>query len=448
VNYKNIIDIIVSIDKALNLDESFYAFFDKIEKLEIFEYIRLSLNILEENEKIYSFGKKSDEIISIKKDYFSLQYTQKDKIDRTIISLILNFIENRILLNIEKSKVGIIQKCDSLFDSSANSAYGSENQVINYLKRTYDLSKSEYYNQTNVPFNRLKQIEKLCASDDRYLIGKIENINIMIIKLEVIEDVVAGFLYFEKNTEFSSTLIDLFILASEVFDTNVLHTKTASMYASRFKKYVGNKEILDILIKNPNLLDVKKDDVVIMSVDLVDSTKFASNNNNPIEVFENINYYLELIAKIVTNKYAGTLDKYIGDEVMAIFGAPIKKKSFVDDSINCAIDILAEIKKVNKLREDVGKVVFDVKVSVGYAENVVIGEVGSEDTQIDYTAIGDDVNKLFRMASYGKRASIIVNEKMVKKADKYNFIKIDELSFKGIENRERIYEFVEQKNKI
>ena len=110
--------------------------------------------------------------------------------------------------------------------------------------------------------------------------------------------------------------------------------------------------------------------------------------------------------------------------------------------INCAIDILNKIEKVNTLREDVKKVVFDVKISLSYAEDVVIGEIGSKDTQIDYTAIGNDVNKLFRMTSYGQRASIIVNEKMVKKATDFKFEKIDEVSFKGIENKESIYKFI------
>ena len=438
-SYKSIIETVTSIDIELSLIESLEQLFFSIKKQNIFKFLSLSISIIDSDEISFNFGETSKEFTTTDSSFFKLDYTQSSEFDISALALIINFIENRVQLHIERSKVTIIQECDSLFDGSLNSAYGAEKEVLNFLKTSLHLQEARFYqNSDEYPTKYTEIISKLKNSDDRFY-SENASTNIVIIKLEISDGTIAGYLLFTKESAFNSTIIDLLVLASEVFDTNVVQTTKAAMFASRYKKYVGNSEVLDILIKNPTLLDIRREDVVIMSVDLVNSTKFASTCDNPIEVFDNISFYLDIVAKIVTNEYQGTLDKYIGDEVMAIFGAPIKKENYILDAINCAKDILKEIKKINNERIKNNLVVFDVKVSLGLAKDVVVGEIGTTATQVDYTAIGDGVNRLFRMTSHGKADTIIVNEDLKNSATNESFTLVDEVMFKGIATPEKIY---------
>jgi class 3 adenylate cyclase len=196
--------------------------------------------------------------------------------------------------------------------------------------------------------------------------------------------------------------------AAAQLDTVILSRRHTEVMARRYGKYVGS-QTLNVLLDTPEWLDPRKESVVILSADLVGSTEYASKERNPFTVFEHINEYLGLMGTIVKNTYHGTLDKYIGDEVMGVFGAPVPDADRSVNAIECARSILKEIDALNQQRELNEKPIFQVKVTLGLAE-CVVGEVGSVDTQTDYTVIGDDVNRLFRIARHAEPGRIIVNK--------------------------------------
>lgn len=114
----------------------------------------------------------------------------------------------------------------------------------------------------------------------------------------------------------------------------------------------------------------------------------------PLEVLSLLNDYFSAVAAVVF-RYGGTLDKYIGDAVMAVFGAPIAHPDDAERAVRCALGIREALARVNLERDAQGlrSVTFGVGVHTGL---VVAGTLGSQD-RMDYTVIGDAVNVACRV---------------------------------------------------
>jgi adenylate cyclase len=196
------------------------------------------------------------------------------------------------------------------------------------------------------------------------------------------------------------------------------------------------------LLQSPYWLNSRREEVVVLSVDLVDSTKFAHAEPDAIKVFHHINKYLGLIGTIIKNDFNGTLDKYIGDEVMGIFGAPVKDANCAMHGTECALHIMKEIANYNRKLSEAGEQIFSIKITLGLV-NAVVGEVGSEDTQTDYTVIGSGVSDLFRLAKYTEPNKIYINEALQKRiSHKYETKSLGNLEAKGVAEGIPAYEMV------
>jgi class 3 adenylate cyclase len=238
--------------------------------------------------------------------------------------------------------------------------------------------------------------------------------------------------------------IKLIEVACSVLDTNLIRNRRTEMMIKRYKKYVGT-DTLDILLKNPEWLNARKENVVILSADLVGSTKYASEEQNAFKTFDLVNRYLTLIARTVMEDFNGTLDKFIGDEVMALFGAPVKDRKAPFTAAECALAIMERVKDFNSEEKKKNNPTFDIKISLGLA-GAIIGEIGSEDTQTDYTALGDGVNQVFRMSEFGIPNEIIINDQLKNEIeDIFNVEYIDDVQFRGIEQSKAIYKLSAKK---
>jgi class 3 adenylate cyclase len=131
-----------------------------------------------------------------------------------------------------------------------------------------------------------------------------------------------------------------------------------------------------------------------------------SEKLEPEQVVEIINLYLDLQSRII-KKHNGDIDKFVGDEVMAIF----KGDNMVDNAVSAALEIQQEIMKINKMREHEGK----IAKAVGIGLNVgpaVIGAMGAHD-RMDYTAIGDTVNLAARLCSAAEAYQVIAPKHLI-----------------------------------
>ena len=202
--------------------------------------------------------------------------------------------------------------------------------------------------------------------------------------------------------------IALIEAACRVLDTNLIQGKRADAMVRRYRKHVGN-DVTTMLLENPEWLKPRRETVVVLSADLVGATTFASREPDAVKTFDLVNRYLTMIAGIITDDFNGTLDKFIGDEIMALFGAPVRDHKAPYTAAKCALAIRESVMRYNKSAIDAGRPYFDVKITLGSVE-AIVGEVGSEEYQTDYTALGEGVKNVFRMTPFGRPNQIMIND--------------------------------------
>ena len=119
----------------------------------------------------------------------------------------------------------------------------------------------------------------------------------------------------------------------------------------------------------------------------------------PDEVLRHLNQYLtEMTAVVLRN--GGMLDKYVGDAVMAVFGAPIETDDHALMACRTALEMMAELESLQQDWKSGAKPVLDIGIGINTGE-MVIGNVGSPQ-RMDYTVIGDNVNLASRLEGVNK----------------------------------------------
>ncbi len=201
---------------------------------------------------------------------------------------------------------------------------------------------------------------------------------------------------------------------------------------SVFTKFVP-QEIIDDLIDKKTVAEQlvgQKRNVVILFSDIRSFTKI-SENNSAESVVGFLNSYFNIMVETI-KKEGGTIDKFIGDAILAIFGAP---KSYTDNEDRAVQAALEMIENLNSM--ELGDLVlpdegFNIGIGI-HGGDAIVGNIGSND-KLDYTVIGDTVNLASRLEGltkhYGLR--LIVSEEIKKKLQKEYFIrKIDTVKVKG-----------------
>jgi len=182
-----------------------------------------------------------------------------------------------------------------------------------------------------------------------------------------------------------------------------------------FSTYVSG-DLLAEIIRNPEAMKVggsRKMATVVFT--------FFSNHNelvamaekeDPEKVVEVINAYLEVQARGVS-EFKGYLDKFIGDEVMAVFGVPVANDNHARDAVACALAIQKEVAKLNEERARMKLPTTTVAVGVNSGP-LVAGNMGSHSSKLDYTVIGDTVNTAARLGQNARGGQIMISESTFK----------------------------------
>lgn len=134
------------------------------------------------------------------------------------------------------------------------------------------------------------------------------------------------------------------------------------------------------------------------------------SENNPAEtVVEILNYYLSCMTNVI-HQHHGTVDKFIGDAIMAIWGAPIKSSTHAIDAVQAAMEMRNKMQDVNQWLSTRNLPRLEIGIGVNTGE-VILGSIGSEQ-KADYTVIGDNVNLASRLEGITKTygCSIIISE--------------------------------------
>jgi adenylate cyclase len=164
-----------------------------------------------------------------------------------------------------------------------------------------------------------------------------------------------------------------------------------------FQQYLS-PEVIRRLLENPDLVKPRKTEITVMFSDVRGFTTI-SEKLDAQELAALLNEYLTDMTKIVFD-HNGTLDKYIGDAVMAFWGAPFEEAGHATQACHAALEMIARLKEMQKKWKAEGKPVLDI--GVGLTTGVAsVGNMGSE-LRYGYTALGDTVNLSSRLEGLNK----------------------------------------------
>ena len=225
--------------------------------------------------------------------------------------------------------------------------------------------------------------------------------------------------------------ITLTYLGSEAWRNLVVERKGRHLKKA-FSSYVS-PDLVKQIEKDPDklVLGGEQRELTILFSDIRGFTTF-SESLTPPELVKLLNEYLSPMTRIVLEE-RGTLDKFIGDAVMAIFNAPLDVPEHATHACTAAVRMLQELKELNKGLSARGMNVIEIGIGINTGP-AVVGNMGA-DIRFDYTAIGDSVNLASRLESLNKyyASHILVSEDTKSQVpdDRFVFREVDRVRVKG-----------------
>lgn len=201
------------------------------------------------------------------------------------------------------------------------------------------------------------------------------------------------------------------ILTTETITKLLTEERQAREIREMFSSYVSPK-IVEVLVNNPEkaVLGGERRTVTILFSDMIGFTTL-SEKLPPEEVVAMLNDYFKEMAEIIF-RWDGTLDKFVGDEIMAIWGAPVDQPKHAELAMRCALNMSDRLDRLQEKWREEGRFIIDCGIGINSGE-VVIGNIGWQGKKMDYTAIGNNVNIAARVEkltrNYGSRILITGN---------------------------------------
>lgn len=157
-------------------------------------------------------------------------------------------------------------------------------------------------------------------------------------------------------------------------------------------------------------------EVTILLSDLRGFTAM-SENYPAISVIDALNRYFATMSNIIITQYGGTIDKFMGDSIMAIFGVPETRTDDLKRALSCSIHMQIAMDEINQQNTSLGMPPLYMGIGINTG-SVVAGKVGSK-LHSEYTIIGDEVNLASRIEAYSLRGQILISENVYKQAGDY-----------------------------
>lgn len=212
-----------------------------------------------------------------------------------------------------------------------------------------------------------------------------------------------------------------------------------------FDRYVS-KEIVEKIISNPLQLKLggERKDITVLFSDIRGFTSM-SESMKPEEVVSILNDYLTVMTDIILS-YGGTIDKFIGDAIMAVFGAPIPYKDHAYRAAKTAIEMRKALRILWEKWKKENKPMFDIGIGISSGD-AIVGNIGSE-RRTEYTAIGDTVNLGARIEPLNKEYNthILISEFVYERIkDKVEVSEIGKVKIRGKKVEVRLFELIDVK---
>jgi adenylate cyclase len=215
-----------------------------------------------------------------------------------------------------------------------------------------------------------------------------------------------------------------------------------------FKRYVPSDLVAKLINEEINAeIGGEKRELTMFFSDIANFTSI-SEKKAPEELVKDLCLYFENVSKvIIQNK--GTIDKYIGDSVMAFWGAPVTIEHHAESACRSAIQIQQTLHGIFRQWENQGKPPFFTRIGI-HTGDVVVGNMGYTE-RLNYTVIGDHVNVASRLEGinkiYGTRI-VVSQHTWAQCHDLFEFRMLDKVSVVGRAESLTIYELYSEKNDI
>ncbi len=251
----------------------------------------------------------------------------------------------------------------------------------------------------------------------------------------------------------------MFFLIEEGFVPNLIHLNSAWIFSTlglfsyryfiiqkekqeikkAFSRYVS-KEVLEEILKNPEKLCLGGEErfITILFSDIRGFTGFSEKLPAKILV-EILNRYFTIMSGEIL-KQKGIVDKYIGDAIMAFWGAPLEDEDQADRALGAGLAMVKQLKILNNELKEKKLPELDIGIGI-HSGSVIVGNIGSE-IRFDYTAIGDSVNIASRIEGLNKtyKTKIIISESVKNKLKKnYSLEFLDVVEIRGRQESIKIY---------
>ena len=244
----------------------------------------------------------------------------------------------------------------------------------------------------------------------------------------------------------ASLIIYIILLTSTSFSQFYKQFILRQQIKKQFGTYVS-PDLVKELQKNPGLLKLggERKEMTFLFMDICGFTPISEHykdNNDPEGLVDLINEFLDKMTKIILNN-GGTVDKYMGDCIMAFWNAPLPCDNHAEMAVLSAIQIEEEVSELKRIYEDRG--LPDINVGTGINTGTcIVGNMGSE-SRFDYSVIGDAVNLAARLEATAARnefidyKTIISRDTMLQVGPGYKFHDIGQIKVKGKEEKIQIY---------
>ncbi len=234
-----------------------------------------------------------------------------------------------------------------------------------------------------------------------------------------------------------STLFSVFVLT---FIKIYAENRQKELISQKFAKKVSPQVAQKLLRSSKDSFETNEVEVTIFFSDIRDFTTISERFNDPKLLIEYLNEYMSPMSQIII-EHEGTIDKYIGDAIMAYWNAPLKIDNHADKALSAAIRQIEALDSLNqKLKErNLPKIEIGIGIHTGEA---IVGEMGSKGRS-DYTVIGDSINLGSRIEGLCKTygAKILISKSTKDKLTKaYKLREIDRVQVKGKDEAVTIFE--------
>lgn len=201
---------------------------------------------------------------------------------------------------------------------------------------------------------------------------------------------------------------------------------------------VVSPEIANELLSRELELGGEEREVTLLFADLRGFTTLCEGKS-PHAILDLLNEYFSAVTRVIEAE-GGVVDKYIGDAVMALFGAPLALPAAASSAVRAALGMQQAVSSLNHDFAQRGLGQLHIGVGV-HTDRVVVGNMGSH-SRLNYTAIGDGVNLASRLEGLSKfyGVALVVSEHSRHRCDGLQWLELDQVRVKGKQQAVRIYE--------